>query len=128
MSVLTPIMAAISLVLSFALEPWRKFGESHFFDSPEHILYSIAIMLLGGCLAFFMVRVSSMHNLSYSPAIMLLSIFRGDDVVSSCTDALNLNQVSTEYILLQETSAVTLTVAGIVKELVTVLVRNLNFC
>ncbi|CAM6122391.1 unnamed protein product [Calypogeia fissa] len=84
MSVLTPVMAAISLVLSFALEPWGKLAESNYFDSSQDILISFAIMFLGGSLAFFM--------------------------------------VSAEYVLLSETSAVTLTVAGIVKELVTVLV------
>ncbi|KAG6551133.1 hypothetical protein Mapa_007368 [Marchantia paleacea] len=84
MSYLTPVMTALSLILSLILEPWSKFGESHYFDTPRHVMSSCALMLLGGALAFCM--------------------------------------VSAEYLLISETSAVALTVAGVVKEVVTILV------
>ncbi|BBN15290.1 solute carrier family 35, member C2 [Marchantia polymorpha subsp. ruderalis] len=55
MSYLTPVMTALSLILSLILEPWSKFGESHYFDTPRHVMSSCALMLLGGALAFCMV-------------------------------------------------------------------------
>ncbi|KAL2620507.1 hypothetical protein R1flu_000712 [Riccia fluitans] len=84
MSYLTPVMAAASMILSLILEPWNKFGESHYFDTPGHVLSSCALMLLGGGLAFCM--------------------------------------VSAEYLLISKTSAIALTVAGVVKEVVTIMV------
>ncbi|KAL3681423.1 hypothetical protein R1sor_024379 [Riccia sorocarpa] len=84
MSYLTPVMAAASMILSLILEPWTKLGESHYFDTPEHVLSSCALMLLGGGLAFCM--------------------------------------VSAEYLLISKTSAIALTVAGVVKEVVTIMV------
>eukprot|EP00249_Psilotum_nudum_P010566 c22617_g1_i2 orf=556-2184(-) len=89
MQYLTPIMAIVTGMCSIATEPWRKLGQTHYFDSPLHIFGSSLLMLLGGSLAFFMVLA--------------------------------------EYLLISETSALTLMVAGIVKEVVTIVVAIFFF-
>ncbi|GJM93126.1 hypothetical protein PR202_ga09655 [Eleusine coracana subsp. coracana] len=91
---------------SIALDPWDDLRASHFFDSRAHIVRSCLLMLLGGALAFFMVCI--MHPfLAVTISVQL--------------------QVLTEYFLVSVTSAVTVTVAGIVKEAVTILVAVLFF-
>ncbi|KAL6616070.1 hypothetical protein ACP70R_038340 [Stipagrostis hirtigluma subsp. patula] len=89
MSYVTPVMAIVTAILSIAMDPWRDFRASHFFDSSAHIIRSSLLLLLGGALAFLMVL--------------------------------------TEYVLVSVTSAVTVTIAGIVKEAVTILVAVLFF-
>ncbi|XP_039138669.1 probable sugar phosphate/phosphate translocator At1g06470 [Dioscorea cayenensis subsp. rotundata] len=85
----TPLMAAMTLVLSLMVEPWHDLKISHYFNSSWHIIQSSLLMLLGGMLAFFMVL--------------------------------------TEYMLVSMTSSVTVTIAGVVKEAVTILVAVLYF-
>ena len=58
MSYLTPVMAFITLVFSVAIEPWHELSKTPYFDTPRHIYESMALMLLGGALAFFMVHSS----------------------------------------------------------------------
>ncbi|GJN17667.1 hypothetical protein PR202_gb04753 [Eleusine coracana subsp. coracana] len=98
MSYVTPVMAIVTAIISIALDPWDDLRASRFFDSHAHIIRSCLLMLLGGALAFF----------------MAVTIF------------VQL-QVLTEYFLVSVTSAVTVTVAGIVKEAVTILVAVLFF-
>ncbi|VAH63941.1 unnamed protein product [Triticum turgidum subsp. durum] len=59
MSYVTPVMAITTAIISIAMDPWHEVRASHFFDSPDHILRSILLMLLGGALAFFMVWIST---------------------------------------------------------------------
>jgi len=56
MSYLTPVMAFITLIISLFIEPWHELGETAYFDTSRHVFESCALMLLGGALAFFMVR------------------------------------------------------------------------
>ncbi|XP_047317256.1 probable sugar phosphate/phosphate translocator At1g06470 [Impatiens glandulifera] len=89
MSYLSPVMAAVTAILSLLLDPWDEFRNSNYFDSSWHFTQSCFLMLFGGTLAFFMVL--------------------------------------TEYILVSVTSAVTVTIAGVVKESVTILVAVFYF-
>ncbi|KAJ0971471.1 hypothetical protein J5N97_019430 [Dioscorea zingiberensis] len=89
MSTVTPLMAAVTLVLSLVVDPWHDLKISNYFNSSWHVTKSSLLMLLGGALAFSMVL--------------------------------------TEYILVSMTSSVTVTIAGVVKEAVTILVAVLYF-
>lgn len=59
MSYVTPIMAIATGLLSLMLDPWHEFGKSDYFNSSGHILRSSLLMLFGGTLAFFMVKISN---------------------------------------------------------------------
>ncbi|EXC03844.1 putative sugar phosphate/phosphate translocator [Morus notabilis] len=89
MSYVTPVMAVVTAILSFMLDPWHEFRRNNYFNNPWHVTRSSLLMLLGGTLAFFMVL--------------------------------------TEYILISVTSAVTVTIAGVVKEAFTILVAVIYF-
>jgi len=57
MSYVTPVMAVSTALLSLALDPWDEFRENQYFDSSVHITRSCLLMLLGGSIAFLMVRL-----------------------------------------------------------------------
>jgi len=57
MSYVTPVMAVATALLSLALDPWDEFQENKYFDNSVHITRSCLLMLLGGTIAFFMVRL-----------------------------------------------------------------------
>lgn len=57
MSHVAPVMAVVTAIISIAMDPWHDFRASHFFDSSSHIIRSSLLLLLGGALAFFMVRI-----------------------------------------------------------------------
>ncbi|KAL8136742.1 hypothetical protein V2J09_002743 [Rumex salicifolius] len=89
MSVVTPIMAIATGLLSLVMDPWYEFAKNVYFNSSRHVLRSFLLMLFGGTLAFFMVLV--------------------------------------EFILISVTSAVTVTIAGVVKEALTIMVAVFYF-
>ncbi|WVZ68840.1 hypothetical protein U9M48_017728 [Paspalum notatum var. saurae] len=123
MSHVTPVMAVVTAIISIVMDPWHDFRASHFFDSSAHIIRSSLLLLIGGALAFFMstVELSLRHCYHLFLLVMCLSLIKGFVTVS--VDL----QVLTEYVLVSVTSAVTVTVAGIVKEAVTILVAVLFF-
>ena len=49
-------MTLVMALLSFLCEPWGKLAQSPYFDSAPSAAHSAAIMGLGGCIAFLMVR------------------------------------------------------------------------
>ncbi|CAI5963686.1 unnamed protein product [Closterium sp. NIES-64] len=83
---LAPVMALVCGVFSLLHEPWSTLTSSPYFDTWQHTLWSFAIMLVGGILAFCMIMA--------------------------------------EFLLVLETSAVTFSVAGTVKEAATILVSH----
>ncbi|CAI5523635.1 unnamed protein product [Closterium sp. Naga37s-1] len=83
---LAPVMALVCGVFSLLHEPWSALTSSPYFDTWQHTLRSLAIMLVGGILAFCMIMA--------------------------------------EFVLVLETSAVTFSVAGTVKEAATILVSH----
>ncbi|KAJ3703978.1 hypothetical protein LUZ61_007683 [Rhynchospora tenuis] len=89
MSSVTPVMAILTAILSFTMDPWSEFSKNNFFNNPRHIMRSCLLMLFGGAMAFLMVL--------------------------------------TEYVLVSDTSAVTVMVIGIFKDAVTILVAVLFF-
>ncbi|CAI5939394.1 unnamed protein product [Closterium sp. NIES-65] len=86
---LAPVMALVCGVFSLLHEPWSTLTSSPYFDTWQHTLWSFAIMLVGGILAFCMIMA--------------------------------------EFLLVLETSAVTFSVAGTVKEAATILVSHAVF-
>ncbi|CAI5490719.1 unnamed protein product [Closterium sp. Naga37s-1] len=86
---LAPVMALVCGVFSLLHEPWSALTSSPYFDTWQHTLWSFAIMLVGGILAFCMIMA--------------------------------------EFLLVLETSAVTFSVAGTVKEAATILVSHAVF-
>ncbi|GJP47689.1 hypothetical protein CLOM_g6862 [Closterium sp. NIES-68] len=89
LSYLAPVMALVCAIFSLLREPWSALAASPYFDTWPHALWSFAIMLVGGGLAFCMIMA--------------------------------------EFLLVLETSAVTFSVAGTVKEAVTILVSHAVF-
>lgn len=134
MSYVAPVMAVASALLSLALDPWEEFRENEYFDSSWHITRSCFLMFFGGTLAFFMVGVyfpSDIYFTSYLTCLNLIllclrSYFSTYRICLSNTCIFIFLQVLTEYILVSVTSAVTVTIAGVVKEAVTILV-SINF-
>lgn len=57
MSYVAPVMAVSTGLFSLILDPWDEFGKSDYFNSSWHIIRSCLLMLFGGSLAFFMVRI-----------------------------------------------------------------------
>ena len=57
MSYVTPIMTVTTAIFSLMLDPWHNLSKNKYFDNSSHIMQSCLLMLLGGALAFFMVRV-----------------------------------------------------------------------
>ncbi|CAI5464823.1 unnamed protein product [Closterium sp. Yama58-4] len=86
---LAPVMALVCGIFSLLHEPWSALTSSPYFDTWPHALWSLAIMLVGGILAFCMIMA--------------------------------------EFLLVLETSAVTFSVAGTVKEAATILVSHMVF-
>ncbi|GAQ81621.1 hypothetical protein KFL_000850370 [Klebsormidium nitens] len=86
---LTPVMAGSLGLLSVCTEPLLSLGSTPYFNTRQHALRSIGLMLFGGCLAFCMIM--------------------------------------SEFLLISETSAITLTIAGVVKECVTIVVSVIIF-
>lgn len=112
MSYVTPVMAMGTAVFSLILDPWEEFSKTSYFDSSWHITRSGLLMLLGGTLAFFMVT---------SFVYLYVIVKRiSDYIINFCMSYFF--QVLTEYVLVSITSAVTVTIAGVVKEAVTILV------
>jgi len=44
-------------LFSLLLDPWHEFKTNNYFNSPWHLTRSCLLMLFGGTLAFFMVRI-----------------------------------------------------------------------
>lgn len=65
MSYVTPVMAVSTAIFSLILDPWHEFKTSNYFNSPWHITRSCLLMLFGGTLAFFMVRIQVQHSLFF---------------------------------------------------------------
>jgi hypothetical protein len=57
MSTVTPVMAVATALFSLLLDPWHEFKTNNYFNSPWHLTRSCLLMLFGGTLAFFMVRI-----------------------------------------------------------------------
>lgn len=57
MSYVSPVMALATALLSLALDPWEEFQENEYFNNSRHITRSFLLMIFGGTLAFFMVRL-----------------------------------------------------------------------
>lgn len=52
---LAPVMAGSLGLLSVCTEPLLSLGATPYFDTRQHALHSVGLMLFGGCLAFCMV-------------------------------------------------------------------------
>jgi len=57
MSYVTPVMTVTTAISSLMLDPWHNLSKNKYFNNSSHIVQSCLLMLLGGALAFFMVRV-----------------------------------------------------------------------
>lgn len=137
MSYVTPAMAVVTLILSLMMDPWHDFDTNVYFDNSWHVFWSCVLMLTGGALAFFMVCDGRWVNISCLTRISLIvvtSFLSYDSCICSHIYILQTKlrtfklckfQVLTEYILISATSAVTVSIAGVVKEAVTIVVRTL---
>ena len=110
MTHVTPVMAIATMILSLLLEPWSDFQKNSYFDNPWHVMRSCLLMLIGGSLAFFMVTSVIWFGTKLLVLIRHFMIFKF------------WLQVLTKYILISATSAITVTIAGVVKEAATILV------
>jgi len=131
MSYVTPVMTVTTAIFSLMLDPWHNLSKNKYFDNSSHIIQSCLLMLLGGALAFFMVRFYTKfflqdNRLSFG---CISPPFSANVVVCVIVPVVLFIrwshfclQVLTEYILVSATSAVTVTIAGIVKEAVTIVV------
>lgn len=52
----TPMMAVATAIFSLLLDPWQEFRRNNYFNNSWHVMRSCLLMLLGGTLAFFMVK------------------------------------------------------------------------
>lgn len=166
MSYIAPVMAFSTGILSLIFEPWNEFRTNVYFNSSWHVTRTCLLLLFGGTLAFFMVRIQLFFFyfwglfccclpkmfivlfFAHSPkrlflpsvhwyrqhCLILLSLRRetgrqthhtSDTTVCAIEFLLQsflflFLQVLTEYILVSVTSAVTVTIAGVVKEVVTI--------
>ncbi|AAF24821.1 F12K11.18 [Arabidopsis thaliana] len=111
MSCVAPVMAIATGLLSLLLDPWSEFRDNKYFDSGAHFARTCFLMLFGGALAFCMVEVEASYETLVSYVISL-----------PCSLFNIFFQVLTEYVLVSVTSAVTVTIAGVVKEAVTIVV------
>jgi len=95
MTHVTPVMAIATMILSLLLEPWSVFQKNSYFDNPWHVMRSCLLMLIGGSLAFFMVTSVIWFGTKLLVLIRHFMIFKF------------WLQVSTKYILISATSAIT---------------------
>jgi len=95
MTHVTPVMAIATMILSLLLEPWSDFQKNSYFDNPWHVMRSCLLMLIGGSLAFFMVTSVIWFGTKLLVLIRHFMIFKF------------WLQVSTKYILISATSAIT---------------------
>lgn len=132
MSYVTPVMTVVTLLLSVILDPWDEFRKNNYFNSIHHVTQSIMLMLFGGTLAFFMVWI--LFTYFYFMSVCVLCIRTCEHGLCAdvhCNQVWTSNfevqgdlllQVLTEFFLVSVTSAVTVTIAGVVKEAITILV------
>jgi len=130
-------MAMLCAVSPLLHEPWFMLHKTPFVDTWPHALNSILIMTLGE-LAFFMVRNQGMQTplgIPLCPHSYLLSLawrpYHDSGRFSLCKPLSSVLlspclQILAEFLLVLETSAVTFSVAGTVKEGATILVSVMH--
>ena len=121
-------MALVTSLLSLLLDPWHEFKRNNYFNNSWHVTRSLLLMLSGGALAFFMVRIE-LEQKDWEEdtftcfSCIILSTLDLSFMVPKRINLFPLLQVLTEFVLVSVTSAANVQIEGVVKEAVTILVK-----